>query len=275
MMQQRRRAVVRLVGLGLWPLASTTPEAQAQPATLRIGGTGAGVGVLERWVSLLGLSGTVSILPSLGTSGGLKALGGGAIDVALAARPLTSAETGAGLVAQPLFRTPLVWAVNGGVERRQASMSEIVSWYRDAQARWNDGMPVRLILRPESDGDTQFAKALSPAFAEALVAAHARPGVLIATTDTDASEALDRVPGSLGVTTLTLLNAERRRARALTIDGITPDLDSMRDRRWQHVKTVYVVTKGRPEGAAAALLERLRGDTAGTELAALGGLASA
>lgn len=237
-------------------LASLGDEARAQArgaGELQAGGTGAGIGPLQK--VLEGQPG-LRFVPNLGTGGGLKALAAGAIDLAVTARALTDAEKAQGLVERELFRTPIVFAVHADVALRRATVAELAALYGGRAPAWPGGVPVRPVLRPESDSDSRFLNTLGPAMTEAHAAARARVGVHLATTDADATAALESVAGSLGVTTLGLLRAEGRRAHPLELDGVRPDLDALASRRYPHAKSIHLVTRGAgtPEARALASL---------------------
>lgn len=223
---------------------------------LLIGGTGAGLGPLQLVIDDLGLR-QLRLVPSLGTGGGLKAVAAGAIDLALSARRLTDDERARGLVEQELFRTPVVWAVHDGVPLRNATLDDLAALYAARTTHWTNGTPVRLVLRPESDSDTALVKSASPAIAEAASAAQARPGVHVATTDFDTVEALERIQGALGATTLGLVRAQRRRVHVLSLGGIAPSLDMLAANRWPMAKRVHLVSRGKPSGTLADVVQAL------------------
>lgn len=251
MFPMRRRAWLLAALAGPTAARAAVPRA---PGEVLIGGTGAGLGPLQQ------AAGTVRGLrwvPNLSTSGGLKALQAGAIDIALAGRPLTAAERAQGLVDQPLFRTPYVFAVHGDVPVRGVSLAELAALYAGRTASWPDGQPVRLVLRPPSDGDSAFVKSLGAGLADAVTLAQSRPGSLVAMVDAEATEALERIGGSLGITTLGLLRAERRRLNVLQLEGVRPDADTLADNRYPHAKTVHLVTRARPRPEDTAVLARL------------------
>jgi phosphate transport system substrate-binding protein len=83
----------------------------AQGANLRVGGTGTTLGTMR----LLGAAFekanatvSVTVLSSLGSTGGIRAAIAGAIDIGVSARPLAEAERGQGAGAIEYGRTPLV-----------------------------------------------------------------------------------------------------------------------------------------------------------------------
>jgi phosphate transport system substrate-binding protein len=259
----RRPALLALLAAGSGLIV---PRVYGQAADdVRIGGTGAGVAPVR---ALLEGTPGVRVVPNLGTGGGLMALNAGAIDIALSSRNITAAETQAGLVAQPLFRTPYVFAVHHAVRATGATIAELAGFFGGHP--WPDGTPVRTVLRPDKDSDTDFVRSLGPAMSQALKAAQARPGTFVAVTDGDATEAMERIGGSLGVTTTAMLATESRRLRALALDGVQPSLEALARGRYPHAKTVYLVTRGAPAPAAQTLITMLGSRSMAPRWATLG-----
>lgn len=249
-------------------VAAQSPQGRPGGKVL-LGGTGSGLGPLQRLAESAELR-SLSVVPNLGTGGGLKALAAGAIDVAIASRKLSDEERAKGLVERELFRTPVVWAVHDGVAQRKVTLDELATLYAGRKLSWPDGLPVRLVLRPDSDSDTKFMKAIGPTMAEAVTLAQARPGVKVATTDSDATEAIERITGALGVTTLGLVLAERRRVHVLEVDGVAPRLESLATQRYPYAKTLTLVTRGSPTGPVAEVVQALTARATAPLLATLG-----
>lgn len=266
----RRRVLVGLPALAANPAAF----AQARkPGEVAVGGTGCGLAPLQ---TLLETSKTaVGLVPNLGSGGGLKALAAGLIDVALSARDLTEAERAAGLVEREWFRTPLVWATHAGVPARNLALAALVDLYAGRHDSWSDGQPVRLVLRPDLDSDTQAVKAISPAFASALAVAAQRPGLKVAVTDDDAATDIERIPGALGTSTLALMLAQKRDVRILAIDGVVPSAATLAGRRWAWSRAVRLVTRGQPAPAPQAFVQWALAAPQAAVLARLGGLVAA
>ena len=102
-------AVAFLLSLGLSVPAAFAAE------TIRIGGTGSALGpmrVLEEAFRKQYPNMEVVVVPGLGSGGGRKALMGGALDVAVTARPWKGAEKLDGAVARLYGRSPFVMAVS-------------------------------------------------------------------------------------------------------------------------------------------------------------------
>ena len=90
----------RLFSSCAWFAIAASFSTHALADAIRIGGTGAAIGTIHLLAEAFKHAHpehTVKILPSLGTSGGLKALQAGALDIALAARDVNAEEKSAGL----------------------------------------------------------------------------------------------------------------------------------------------------------------------------------
>lgn len=232
---------------------------------LRIAGTGAGLATMRLLGDAFARQNpgvSIEVLPSLGSGGGVKALLAGAVQVAVISRPLQDKESAAGAVAHEIGRTPFVFATHRATKVRGISVSDLVEIYAGRQERWPDGTPIRLVLRPVGDSDSEALKAISPAMREAKSAAEQRKGMLFAVTDQDAADALEKMPGSLGPTTLALVLSEHRELRVLPLEGVTPDVRSLADGAYALYKTMLLVTGPKSPAAAKAFVEFARSSAA-------------
>lgn len=230
------------------------PPALAE--SVRLGGTGSALGTMQRLAEAFGKiqpQFALAIVPNLGSGGGLRALGEGLVQIAATSRPLKPEEIAAGLSAVEYGRTAFVLATSkAGVDG--LSLGQIADIYAGRQSRWSDGTPIRLVLRPASDGDTALLGAFSAPVKEALAAAMSREGMVVAMTDQDSADGIERLPGGLGTASLALLRAEGRRLHPLAIDGVRPSVASVADGTYPHAKRMYLVTKGTPPHSVAQFL---------------------
>lgn len=247
----------------LCALALLTTGARAEE--IRMGGTGAGLGTLRLLAEAYARqqsADTVQVLPSLGSGGGMKALLAGAVQVAVIARPLQDKESQAGAVAVEIGRTPFVFASHAATKARSLSTQNLVDIYAGRLDQWPEGLPIRLVLRPVGDTDSETIKAISPAMREAKSAAEQRKGMLFAVTDQDAADTLEKTPGSFGPATLALILTERRALKVLALDGVTPEPRTLADGSYPHAKPMLLVTGPRSTPAAQAFVAFARSPVA-------------
>lgn len=261
-----RPSLVWAVAIGLL-LANSAAAADA----IRVGGNGTGTVVLQRAVPefvRVRPGAQVKVVGNLGSGGGVKALAAGAIDLAITARPLKVEERTRGLVEIPLGRTPLVFAT--AKEHPGLTLKEVAAMYRGDVTTWPDGSLVRLVLRPKTDSETADLRAMSPEMDAAVTAAFARPGTVLATTDSEAADALEKVPGSLGTIPLGLIVMEQRALKAIPLNGIGPSLKTLESRQYPYARTLFLILPAKPAQEVNELVQFLRSRPGGNLLASLG-----
>ncbi|WP_426173557.1 substrate-binding domain-containing protein [Massilia sp. TWR1-2-2] len=244
-----------LAVIGLLALALANP---ARAETIKVGGTGAALGTLHRLgdaFERLHPEHRIVEVPSLGSSGGLKALAVGAIALAVSGRELTAQETQAGLQSVRYGSTPFAFAAHPGTPDIALSKARLADIYAGRQLTWPNGQPIRLVIRPRTEGDTALLRTISPAMDLAVDQALARRGMVVAVTDTDSADQLEKYPHSLGSTTLALVSSEQRQIKLLAIDGIAPSVEALVNGSYPYVKHLHVVVASNASPATRQFLQ--------------------
>jgi phosphate transport system substrate-binding protein len=241
-------------------LVGGSPATARGEEVLRATGTGSALGAMRRLAPGFERANPgfrLRLLPSLGSSGALKAVADGAIEVALSGRPLRPEELALGLLALPYARTPFVFAAGPRVEVPGITAAEAVRIYRGEQQRWPNGERVRLVLRPRADMDTTIVASISAEMAAAVEVAMDRPGMLMAATNQDCHEILVRTPGSIGPSTLTQVLTEDLVLRPLAWNGVTPTLPHLGSGQYPLEKKLFLVVRAPPSPAVRRFLAYL------------------
>lgn len=235
-----------LLGLSFGPLAAVAD-------TLKVGGTGSALGTMKVLADAYRASRPdtqIVVVPALGSSGSIKAVAAGVLDIGLSGRPLKPAEREQNLAEREVARTPLVLAsmrAHAGFR-----LSDIARIYGGTPQTWPDGSPLRPILRPETDSETALLRAMSPEINRAMTIAYARPGVHIAITDQDSADAIEKIPGGLGTSTLALIVSEQRTINALPLNGVAPSVAALMRGSYPYFKPLYLIMPQNPSGPARA-----------------------
>lgn len=248
----------------------------AQAEAIKIGGTGSGLGSMKLLAQEFNKSrpdAQLIVTPSLGSTGAIRAVLAGAVDIGISARPVTAQEQGQGVSARAYARTPFVIATGSKTKTTGLTLSELAQIYSGTTSHWPDGSPIRLVMRPEADADTVVMRAFSAAMNSAISTAMTRPGLRMADTDQDNADALEQLPGALGATTLTQILTENRALRALTLDRVAPTLQSLAAGRYPYYKTLYLVTGRSPAPLAKDFAAFVRSPAGQAVLAKSGNLA--
>ena len=250
----------RLQAAAFWLLSFLMPLS-ALAETITVGG----VGSLSPLLKQLGEAYAqrnpgieIHVIPPVGSTGGLRALAAGKVDIALVGRPLKPEEAGQ---ATLWVQTPLVLATFGG-KSKGLSLPQIADIYAGRKTSWDDGKPIRPVLRGAHESETQALRSMAAEIDTAVGEALKRPGLPIAENDIDAIEMLGKIVGSLGTTSLGLIKSENARLQPLPINGQVPDLPSLENGRYPWRRIYHLVTKLLPSPATAAFMAYLKSPAA-------------
>lgn len=230
--------IALLAGGWLRPLPAISAE------TLKIGGTGTATPLIERLVThYQNRKPAVSmqiVSPPMGSNAAIRAILAGAIDLAVPGKPLSDAEIALGGRYWALGRTPFVLATSRQSPHPGFSLAQLAAIYSGEVVNWPDGSPIRLILRTPMESDTLALRKLSPTMDHAVEVALARPGMLSAENDLQALELLEKTPGSLGTTSLALVQNRSAKLVLLPIEGAEPTLANLRSGVYPYQKNLYI-----------------------------------
>lgn len=229
--------------------------------TIRIGGTGTGLGTMTLLASAFQKKHPeikIRIMPSIGSSGAIKATAQGALDIGLNGRPLKEEEARLGLVVTEYAKSPFVFAVRKDVPVRDISINELVKIYRGEMTAWPNGEWVRVVLRPASDADTLIARGISPEMNAAMDIALSREGMLIAATNQDSNEMINKTSGSIGFATLTQIMTEKHPVKALSINGVKPVRNNSANKDYPFMKTLSLLTTPGPHPEVQRFIDFVR-----------------
>jgi phosphate transport system substrate-binding protein len=260
--------------LALCTLALLCHKAALAQDRLRISGTGSGTGGMQVLLTAFertepGIQGTV--LPALGSAGGIRALIDGKLDVAVSNRPPNDKERAlAPMQAMVYARTPLVMAVHKRLGVPAVTSDQLAALYGEGAPAFANGQRARPVLRVSDATDTAIVKTFSPAVAAAVDAAAARRGVLDGATDSDAADLIERTPGAFGPSTLALIESEKRPLVALVIDGVAPTLANLANGTWKQHKTLILVISEKPSPLVQRFVAFVQSPQARSILAAVG-----
>lgn len=217
----------------------------AYAGTVKIGGTGFALGVMQ----LLATSfekqfpeENIEVFPSLGSSGGIKALSEGALDIGLSSRALKEYEKSKGVSAIEIGRSPFVFIVNNNVHKNDLTFLELESIYSGQLLSWSDGTRIRLILRPQKETDTAVVRKITSSMGQAVALSFSREGMNIAITDQENASVIEKTTGALGGGTLTQIISENRRVKVLSLNGVNPSVEGLVDGSYPLFKSIFLVT---------------------------------
>lgn len=242
---RRARSRVGILLLSSVMFLSLLPLAHAAEA-LKLGGSGSCLGTMRLLAAQFQKTHPdvqITVVPSLGSGGGIHAVAAGVIDIGLSSRPLKESERNPRLTVSEYGRTPFVIVTATRNPTSSITLDQLVQIYTGTVTTWPDGKPLRLVLRPAAESDSKVLKALSPAMDTAVTQALERPGMPVALTDQDNADALEKISGAIGSSTLALIVSEQRALKALVLDGVTPSPETLASGEYPYFKTMLLVTR--------------------------------
>lgn len=198
--------------------------------TYKIGGTGGALATMRLLAGEYKKSHpdiSIQVLPSLGTTGGIRALSDGALDLCLAARPLNAKELSSNFTYRPYAETAIVFATSRCNEISRLGTREIAAILSGTVRYWPDGTFIRLVMRSLTESDFVPVSDSSSELRSALQVAARRTDTVFAPTAQDNANILESLPGSFGITSLAQVISEHVAVKPLIYNGIEASLANL------------------------------------------------
>lgn len=196
--------------------------------------------------------------PPMGTNGALTALAQDRVHLVMVGRPLAKEELDRFGQHFDLADTPFIMASSDGLRRGGFTLDELAQAYEGRLTRWDNGAPIRVILRGAFESDTLLLKDMSTALARSQEIARSRPGMAKAVNDIDTVPLIANTPGSLGPTTLGLLTTMGVRLHLFPLNGVAPTISNLKNGKYPWHKKLTVVLPLKPTPVAAGFAAFLR-----------------
>lgn len=189
---------------------------------LTIVGTGDGVAILknigEAFAKATGNQ--IKIPESIGSGGGIKAVGADEAKIARVARKLKEKEVAQGLLYTPFATIPTVFCVHQDSPIDNLTASQIVGIYAGTITDWQEvggkSGPIRVVRREEDDSSLATLKASFPGFKEITITEKSKTALSV-------PEMVDTVTGKPGTIAFGPLDvALANNLKVLKIDGKAP-----------------------------------------------------
>lgn len=234
---------------------NSTPPPRKDDGRLHIAGSGSCI-PLTRMLAGAAIQ-QIDIAPevhaSIGSSGGLRALQDGAIDLAVVSRRLRASEEDAGFVYTPYARIPVVVGASLDVPERDVSFEDLEAIFSGTRTRWSDGANVVVLLRETGDSSHRVVESVIPDFAEITARVRESGEFRVLYHDSAMQVALANTPGAVGLHG-DGVDPSLAGFRALSVEGVEPTSASIESGEYPFVKELAFVTIGEPQGDAATFI---------------------
>jgi phosphate transport system substrate-binding protein len=262
----RRNACVRLLCVLCLALALLAPARKAHAAEFVVAGTGSSGPLVEILFTEYGKQRPDVplrlVAPPLGSNGALRALAKGRVHLVFAGRPLTEEELSEFGQHFDLADTPFVMASKDGQRARGFSLDEVAQVYEGSLTKWDNGAPIRLIMRGAFESDTLLLKSMSDSLSKAQDVARTRPGMSGGVNDIETVHLLQKTSGSLGPTTLGLLTTMGVRLQLFPLNGMAPSTANLKAGKYPWRKRITIILPKTPSPEAADFVRFLRSEKA-------------
>jgi phosphate transport system substrate-binding protein len=231
-------------------LLSNSSRLEAAENAIVISGTGAAIAVMKDLADAFRKKNPHVdiriITPPLGSKGGIRAVTEGALDIGLSNRDLLGEELGRDVQAIEYGKSPVVFVVRADNHLSDITVKMVEDIYSGRLANWQDGTPIRLVVRPATDIHNMHLKSLSPEMKKAVENVLSRKGLAMAATDDENADLLEKIHGSFGASVYAQVIAEKRNLTVLTLNGVRPAPETIADGTYPLVNRCYLVMKTTP-----------------------------
>ena len=245
---------------GIVCAVTLAPVQDAAGETIRSGGTGSGLAMMKaigEGYSAANPDTTIEVLPSLHSSGGIKAVVAKAIDIALIANRLSPEHAAQGLQEGACLRTGLIFATSHSIPMG-ITLARLPELMADPNSTWPNGQALKIILRGRLSSETSFLIKSLPAMKDAFEKAYARSGVPIGATDQENVDLAQRTAGSFAIMTLLQLRAENLPLQPLSLEGVTPSRATLAAGTYALPWDICLVVTTQPSAAALRVVDYVR-----------------
>jgi len=163
---------------------------------------------------------TITVPTSIGSSGGIKAVGGGKARIGRIARDIKSQEEAYGLTRVPIAKVAVSFFVNPGVGVSALSIEQVVGIYGGRITNWKEvgGADVRIRVVRREDGDSSLGvlRRSFPGFSDLAITAKSK----ITATTQENLEVVASTPRAIGFGPYP--GAKAHPVKILTVGGLHP-----------------------------------------------------
>jgi phosphate transport system substrate-binding protein len=266
----KKTLVINLIALFfLWGTS-----VQAEP--LEVPGTGAAETVLKALASefnRLNPEHRVIVPPSVGSSGGIKAVINNEALLARVARPLKPQEAEAGISYLEFAKDAVVFAVGSRVTVDDLTVTQLTDIFSGKVTRWNqvggDSAPIRLLVRESTETSFQIIKQHLTPFKTLSLSPRAK----LANRDYETIELLDKYSTAIGWTTQSTLASAKTTLTGLGINGVKPTLHNVQSGDYALTASYAVVYKPKRFNALGRLFIDFIFSNVGKQILAVEGVA--
>jgi phosphate transport system substrate-binding protein len=192
-------------------------------------------------------SSEVEIGKGLGTGARLEALAGNKIQIALASHGIKPEDVQKGnLKVIEIAKGAIVFAINASVPMTDITEAQVCDIYSGKVQNWQSlngpNVPIIVLTRPPTEVDPEVIRAKVKCFAQLKEVETAK----VMARGGDMATGLADTPNAIGMTSMTVVEQSAGKVKALTINGIAPTPENVKNGRYFLTRDFLFVTKDKP-----------------------------
>ena len=189
----------------------------------------------------------VEIGTGLGTVARLVALADNKIQIALASHGIKPEDVQKGnLRVVEAAKGAIVFAVNASVPITNLTEAQVCDIYSGKVPSWQSvggpNVPIVVLTRPATEVDPEVIRAKIGCFAQLKETETAK----VMARGGDMATALAGTPNAIGMTSMTVVEQSAGKLKALTINGVAPTPENVKNGRYFLTRDFLFVTKDKP-----------------------------
>lgn len=201
----------------------------------------------------------IEIGKGLGTKARIQALNEGRIDIAMASHGLNVAEIERqGMAVHEIAKVAVVFGVNASVTVDHLTDAQVCDIYSGRARNWKElggpDLAIVPVTRPDSEVDTEVVREKL----SCLTHLKMPESVKVMPKAGEMASELATVAGSVGMTTMTVVEQSQGRVKAVALRGIAPTAENVQRKTYVLTRDSFLVVKTPASPAVARFLEFVR-----------------
>lgn len=224
------------------------PQKREEMEEITISGAGTGL----PWIEIMAKAYTanhpeakIEFLPEIHTSGGIKGVAQGTLDIGVIARYPNTEEKKYQLKYRLVAKVALVMAVNPNVKITNLSSQQIRDVYSGKITNWKQvgGHDAKIVVLDRNEDGSAKIYLRQHILGEEL---KITDEVTLFYHEGDMAEMIKTTPNAIGFLASTLV--QENKLRALSLDGVAPSMQNVQNGKYKMRRNLGIVTKGQPKG---------------------------
>ena len=218
----------------------------------------------------------VEIGKGLGTKERLAALTDKKIDIAMASHGLdVPAVTAQGMAVSRIAMTPVVFGVHETVKIDNLSDAQLCAIFSNSTKNWKEVGAVDLSIVPMARPDTEVDAQVARDGVSCLKGFKLPDAVKINASARDMAKALAETPGSIGVTSATVVEQSGGKVKSVALNGIAPSEANVAAGKYRLARDAFLILGNSPSAPAKAFIDFVKSPEGKAVIKANGAIAAA